>query len=399
MAEQRFAALAGKGRLDHQVGQCREYRLEGLRLAAPAGVERGQRQLLAQQAATGLRQEAEQAGRFQHPAAQRVGHQYAPLAYRLEQAGNAQRRVGTQFQRVAEVVIEAPQYRVHPFQAAEGLEIEGGVAHRQVVPLDQRETELARQVEMLEVGFVETSGSQQHHQRRLAVAGGLAGEGLLQGAEIPGEMLHAQVAIEFRQGPRDDLPVLQRIARAGRRLGAVGEDLPASVGIARQVDGIAVQEDPAGRPDAERRPEEVRMAEDQFAGQQPFGEQTLLAVQVGQQRVEQPSTLCHAGGDRLPLGGGQQVRQKVQRPGAVGALGIGVDIVGDAVLLDLPFHQGLALAQLLRAAALQLAEQPLPMGTHATLAIEQLMVGRIGERIVGKQLGHRRLAGLGLRSL
>ena len=56
VAEQRFAALAGKGRLDHQVGQCREYRLEGLRLAAPAGVERGQRQFLAKQAATGLRQ-------------------------------------------------------------------------------------------------------------------------------------------------------------------------------------------------------------------------------------------------------------------------------------------------------------------------------------------------------
>ncbi|MEW4376221.1 crossover junction endodeoxyribonuclease RuvC [Pseudomonas paraeruginosa] len=56
---------------------------------------------------------------------------------------------------------------------------------------------------------------------------------------------------------------------------------------------------------------------------------------------------------------------------------MGVDVIGDPVFLDLPLDQRLALAQLRRAAALQLAEQALPVWTHAALAIKQFVVGRV----------------------
>ena len=43
------------------------------------------------------------------------------------------------------------------------------VAHRQVLAVHQRQSELAREIGMLEVGFVERARGQYHHQRRAAV--------------------------------------------------------------------------------------------------------------------------------------------------------------------------------------------------------------------------------------
>jgi hypothetical protein len=339
-------------------------------------------------------QEAGQPRRLQYAAAQGVGHQHAAAAHGVEQAGHAEGGVGAQFQRVAEVVVQAPQHRVHALQAAEGLEVEGGVAHRQVVAFHQREAQLARQVQVLEVGFVEAPRGQQHHQRRLAVGRGAVGEGFLQGAEVTGQVLHAQFAVQLRQGAGDDLPVLQRVAGARGRLGAVGEHVPAAVGVARQVHGIAVQVDAAGHRQTAAGPEEVGVAVDQFGGQHALGEQALLAVEVGQHRVEQPPALRHAGGDAGPFLGGQQVGQQVQLPGAVGALGVGVDVVGHAVFLDLPRQQGLALLQLRGAGAFQALDQALPVRAHAARGVQQFVVCRGGQRVVGEQLGHQ---GLGVQ--
>src|SRR5690606_37601502 len=136
---------------------------------------------------------------------------HAPAAYRFQQAGHAEGRIGAQLQRIAVVVVEAAQHRMYAAQAGQGLEIEGGIAHGQVAALDQRIAELTRQIQVLEVTFVETPRRQQYHQRRLATTRGLTRQGVLQGTEETGQVLHAQVAVQLGKCARDDLPVLQRV--------------------------------------------------------------------------------------------------------------------------------------------------------------------------------------------
>ena len=56
----------------------------------------------------------------------------------LHQPGHAERRVGTQLERIAVVVVEAPDQRVHRLQALDGAQEQALAAHRQVGAFDQR---------------------------------------------------------------------------------------------------------------------------------------------------------------------------------------------------------------------------------------------------------------------
>ncbi|MNJ57317.1 hypothetical protein D3C77_529020 [compost metagenome] len=82
-------------------------------------------------------------------------------------------------------------------------------------------------------------------------------------------------------------------------------------------------------------PEEIVVTIDQLAWQQPVTDQLLLTIDVGQYCIEQTRTLGDARGQFLPLGGRNQVRQQIQFPGAVGAFGVGINAVSDAVFAEL----------------------------------------------------------------
>jgi hypothetical protein len=71
-------------------------------------------------------------------------------------------------------------------------------------------------------------------------------EAVAQRGEELREVLHPEVAEELREGARDDDAVLQRVARAGRRLRAVVDHPPAAVGRTREVGGVEVQQHVAG---------------------------------------------------------------------------------------------------------------------------------------------------------
>ena len=78
-------------------------------LAAPPGGDRGERKLFAAQTLADARQKAEQARRFEYARAKRIGDQHASGTRRAEQAGHAERGFAAQFERIAEIVVDAAQ--------------------------------------------------------------------------------------------------------------------------------------------------------------------------------------------------------------------------------------------------------------------------------------------------
>ena len=395
MAEYRLHVLGRIGRLDDQVVEMlfdiRQRRL----LAAPPGRHRGHQQFLAEQALADGRQEAHQGAGTEQAAAQCVGDDHPAGARHVEQAGHAERRFAAQFERVAIAVVLAAQDDVHPLQAAQGFQVHRVAAHRQILPFDQRVAEVARQVGMLEIGFVVRPRRQQHDMRRLvALDRGERRQALLLVAEEIGDMLDAQVAEHFREDARHDEAVFQRIAGARGGLRAVGDHPPVAVGRPGQIDGVVVQPDIARRLDAVAGPQVAVLAIDQRRRQQTLGEQGLRPVEVGQHGVEHGGAL----GDRHrhlgPLLRRDDQRHRVQGPRPVGPIGRGIDVVGDAVFQDAPVDEFQALAHFVRRHRVEMVEELLPVRTYAAIRRQHFVVAVGAVGIDGEEgAGHGALSG------
>ncbi len=275
--------------------------------------------------------EAQPGGRLEHAGAQGIGQHDASGAHGAQQPRHAQGRIAAQLQRIAEVIVQASQDGVHPLQSRERLQVHRVVAHREVRALRERHAQLPCQVGMFKIGLVERTRRQHHGQRalpRIDVFQQLHA----QGCEEAAQFSDVQVADRVGQHLLDDLAILQRIAGAGRGLSAIGQHPPAAIRRARQIHRVDVQPGASRGHHAMRRPEEIGMTEGQFGRHHAFGNQPLRTIQIGEQGIQHARALRHALFDLAPLRGTDHQRQRVQGPGAVGALGVGVHIVGDAVL-------------------------------------------------------------------
>ncbi len=122
------------------------------------------------------------------------------------------------------------------------------------------------------------------------------------------------------------------------------------------------------------RPEKVGVSERQFRGNRTVRQQLLRSVDIRQQRVEEPRPLRDAEFDLAPFGSGQQDRQRIEHPGAIASLWIGVDIVGYAVFHDQTARQFDAAAHGIGAFARQGVDQRTPVRAHVPRTVEQLVV-------------------------
>jgi len=250
-------------------------------------------------------------------------------------------------------------------EAAQGLEIHGIATHRQVLALDQRVAQIARQIGMLEIGFVVRPRRQQHHMRLfVAFERRERREAILLATEKVGDMLDMQVAEHLGEDARNDQPVLQRVARPRGRLRAVGDDPPAAVRRTCEVDRIMMQPDAARRLDPLARPQVTVLAVHQRRRQQAFREQSLFAVEVGQHGVEQRRALGHGSRNLGPFVMRDDQRQRIKRPRTVRTLGVGIDIVSDPVFLNPPVDEFEPLLHVFRRHRIEMAEKFPPVRTH-----------------------------------
>ena len=193
------------------------------------------------------------------------------------------------------------------------------------------------------------------------LCGASAVQRVAQRAEERRQPLDVAVAERVGQHARDDDAILERVAGARGRLGAVAEHpRSAPSAAAHQVGGVQVQAAvAAARLDAVARAQEARVAEHQLGRQQPSSSSALRAVQIGQQRVEQPRALGQARLDAPATRSADDQQRDRRAPGPLHALRVAVDVVGDAVLVDQLLGLVPAPRELGRAAARRAAHEQL----------------------------------------
>ena len=203
--------------------------------------------------------------------------------------GRAEARGGIELERIGKIGVDAPQQHLGALQAGNGTDKDAVVAHAQVFAFDQQKSEIARKISVLEISLAHRSRRQQANVRVVLAAEG--GELGLERLKERCDAFDARGAIDVRDGARQRQAVLDRVAGAGGRLGAVAEHPPAAVGAARDIDGIKAQMRAAGRRDADQRPQEFRVAGDQCGRQAAVAIEPRRAVSIGQDGFEQLGAL------------------------------------------------------------------------------------------------------------
>ena len=307
--------------------------VDGRPLAAPPGGQRGQLELLAQQVARGA---------AESPAARSIPGRPTRARWRPARCRGGRSGPGkpsAESERSSsgsqELVVQALQDAVHGLRPLRCLQVDAVVAHREVAAFDQREAEIARQVGVLEVGLVVRAGREQHDPRRPSPRGAQWRSDVrtARGRTPPGAAPAARGTSAGRRARR----------RAGSPAGSPGPKAPAcgrhhppvAIGRARQVEAAMCRCRPpagfspaagAGSRDGRRPP---------AAASRRSCSSVCGAVDVAEDAVEQLGALQDAGLDLLPFVGREHQREQIERPGPLLALGVGIDVVGDAVVADL----------------------------------------------------------------
>lgn len=276
-------------------------------------------------------QEGHEGRRFDQSTAEGIGDDDVALADGFDEAGDAEQGVTAEFEGVAVGIVLAADDEVDGFEAGERFEVDAIIADGEVSTFDEGQAPEARQVGVFEVGFVVRAGGEDDGA---AFAGGQGEQAIAPILEEAAELADGAVVENVGECAGADEAIFERVAGAGGRLGAIGNDPPLAIGRAGEVDGVAVEPDLAGHIDAVAGPEKARVGEDEFRRQGAVLQQLLFAVDIAEDPVEQVGALRDAGFDLVPLFFADHHGQRIHGPGALAAFGVAIDVVGDAVGLD-----------------------------------------------------------------
>ena len=117
------------------------------------------------------------------------------------------------------------------------------------------------------------------------------------------------------------------------------------------------------------------MGKEKFPGKQTIVEQFLRTVKIGQNQVEQPRTLSHARGQKVPLGSIDDYGHQIQRPGAVPmAVDVLLELNGGSVIANHPPAVLDPPVQLVGAQSFQDVNQRPPVAADGPVGRHELVV-------------------------
>ena len=153
--------FAGEGGGDHQFVE--PLQRHGARggVAQPPGRDIGQFKLAAEQRGRQRRQEAQHGARLGQAGAEPIGQHHMAVADGLHQAGHAEPRARVQFERIGEIGVEPAHQHLGALEAGDRAHEDAVMTDGQVLALDQEEPEIAREIGVLEIGFVQRPGREQ----------------------------------------------------------------------------------------------------------------------------------------------------------------------------------------------------------------------------------------------
>ena len=317
--------------LDHQLLEVVEHIGEMVGLAAAPGRNVLQDRLGAEIELHDLRHVAVDRLVIGDAGADRIGERDIAGMVGGHQPGHAEGGIGTEVERVEEVVVDAPIDHVDPLGPLGGAHVDELVLDEQVTPLDQLDAELVGQEGMLVIGRVVHAGREQNHGR-IAVRRGRGDrfQGRQQLVRIVLDRRDAVAGEQLRKQPQHDLPILQHVGDARRRARVVLQHVE-GLGIdPDDVDAAHMHIDVVRHLLAVHLRPEHRVLEHQVLRHDSGLEDLAPSVDVLDVEIDGLDALLEAAPQQVPFGGRENARQHVERDQALLRVGLAVDREGDA---------------------------------------------------------------------
>ena len=315
--------------------------------------------------------------RFEDAGAERIGEHDAAFAQRVDEARHAEAGLGVELERIGEIAVDAAPDHVRPLQPGNGAHVDFAIAHRKVAAFDEQKAEIAGEIGLLEIGFVERTRRQQADARIRSLRH--RHEAQTESLEERREPLDIHVAVKRRKSARQDQAIGQRIAGARWRLGAIAENPPAPVRAPADVGSVNMQEFIARRLHADQGMQKVGAAGDRGRRQIARSDQLALAINIGEDPLHQLHALLDPLCDLTPFAGVYEQRHMGQRPGPFAR--VAVDAVGDAGVANVPVRRRKASAYVICAKVRQQVEIAQPMRAREAIRADEF-IGNAGERLV-----------------
>jgi hypothetical protein len=262
---------------------------------------------------------------------------------------------------------------MHRRQTGSGLHEHAVVLDDEVAALDQRDSHLAGEEDMLEIGRVVDARRHQDDLRRVDAGGRDLRHGVAETQTIVLDRPDEDVD-DIWKGALHDAPVLDDVGDAGGRAAVVFQHQEAAGVVAHDVGAADMDVGAAGHVEADHLRPVVGIAEHECARYHAVLQDALFVVDVVEEEVECGDALDNAGFDLLPLRRRQHARDDVERQDAVDSVLLGIDGEGDAQIEQLVLGVAGAAAQFVDGDAAETLAQRLGVGRRRIDPAEQLAV-------------------------
>ena len=274
-------------------------------------------------------------------------------------------------------------------QAGRRPHVDDVVVDEEVAAFDERDAHLAREEGVLEIGGV-ADARRQHDECRIGdVRRRQRTQRRQQRLSVVRDRADLVAIEETRHHALGHLAVGEHVRHAARHAQVVFEDDEPAVFQADEIAPRHRHVDVAVHADAAHLTAIVLAAVEQLARHDALGEDAALVVDVLQEQVDGRQALRQAVDERLPLGGGDDPRQEIERKDTLGAFFVAVDGEGDALGEERLVGLDLSQPELARRRHAELVEKGTVWLPGITGGVEHLVVAGAGV-IAGKQLTCRR---------
>ena len=298
-----------------------------------------------------------------------------------------QQGIGAEDRRVDEIVVDAPIEDVHALEPLGGEHVDEPLGDHQILALHQLHPHLLGEEGVFEVGAVVNAGGQDADGGRLDVFRCEVLQGLQQLGGVIVHRPHPGGFEHLGEGALEHLAILQHVGDARGAAQVVLQHVEAAVVVAHQVGARHVAPYPAGRGEALAFFAVGAAGEDQVFGDHLVLEDLFLVVNVLDELIEGEDPLLEAAFDLLPVAGGNDAGNDVERENLFGALIAAVDVEGNAHFKQQGLGRLLAHGEVARRQRLDLVHQQLRAGSGPAVAVDQFIV--IIPRIVSSKCLHR----------